>query len=107
MERGVPVQHDDTISVAVSRANATRDIGTDDKGPVEAPSDTHPYSLAPRSSLVTRQYGLGSLSHGVEFLVDAPGAIAVDLDDASTSATTAIGSRELRTASTIEREIPH
>jgi hypothetical protein len=103
----VPVQHDNTISVPVGRGNATRDICANDKGRVEAASDAHPYSLAPRSPTIARQNGLGSLSHGVEFLVDAPGAIAVDLDDTSASASTAVGSRELRTASTIEREIPH
>jgi hypothetical protein len=106
-EADVPVQHDNTISVPVGRGNATRDICANDKGRVEAASDAHPYSLAPRSPTIARQNGLGSLSHGVEFLVDAPGAIAVDLDDTSASASTAVGSRELRTASTIEREIPH
>ena len=106
-EADAPVQHDNTISLPVGRKNAIRDICADDKGPVEAASDAHPYSLAPRSPTITRKDGLGSLSHGVEFLVDTPCATAVDLDDTSASASTAVGSRELRTARTIEREIPH
>ena len=106
-EADAPVQHDNTISVPVGRKNASRHICADDKGPVQAASDADPYSLAPRSPTVTRQDRLGSLSHRVEFLVDVPGAIAVDLDDTSASARTAVRSGERRTASTIEREIPH
>lgn len=103
----VPVQYDDTVSVPVGRGNAARNIGPDDECPVEVTSDAHPYSLTPRSPTVTWEDGFGSLSHGVEFLVDAPGAIAVDLHDASASAATTIGSRELRTTGAVEREIPH
>ena len=106
-EADAPVQHDNTISVPVGRGNATRDICADDKGPVQAASNADPYSLAPRSPTVTRQDGLGSLSHGVELLVDTPRAIAVDLDHTSASTTTAVGSGELGTTCTIEREIPH
>lgn len=103
----VPIQHDDTIPAPIGRRNPTSDVCADHERPVKGASDAHTDALPPRSPAVPRKDGLGRLCHCVEFLVDTPGTIAVDMNDTAASTAAAIRPGELGTASAIERKIPH
>src|SRR5437879_6127389 len=95
---GIPislrVQHDDAVPVPVTRQNSVRLVGAHYKSRRERTANADTNSLTPRTTDVAREDGSRSLSHGVKLLIDTPASVAIDLDYATTSATTAVRSWE-------------